>query len=227
MKRGRTYRLSVSRWRRETAAICVLVAALVGCSPDESPTSSVVPTVDLLASAPRLPRTWTSTRAGLAPHPEEITWHQTASAHALDATEACDGGRALIRTWQDTRTEFVPPRASQMVCGYESVAAATDALTSVPMVAVLGQNYPNTDDGVADVPTAWDASTVDGSEPQIACASGDADGTCGVWLYRARYGTFVVAAMFFSDGGGIRAAQFLELVKSVDAVAASSPSGTD
>jgi hypothetical protein len=113
------------------------------------------------------------------------------------------------------------PSVDQDVCVFADEDGAADAYGSMSLGDVAGEDWPNFERG-SDVETsprrASELDDLAADEWEIGCGDGDADGSCSVWDFRARYGNVLTSSECFSQGagGGIDFSSMSKFIRSID-----------
>ena len=212
--------------RSVTCACVALIALVTGCGsqePDGTTAATKNLAVQMLVDQPALPSTWRMLIGrGEFGERQRIEWRLMARAKRTGPGVSADcgsGGVEFVRIWRDRGEEFREPAVLHFVCVYPSAAVADDAFDGKPLKDALGWDYPNFERGPASDIRPSDETplgTLRADEYTVACVAGPADGICGVWIFRARYGAATTRLMLRTSGGGTEFGPFAELVRSVD-----------
>jgi hypothetical protein len=188
---------------------------VVGCGgPERGSGDGATDPVSLLAEHPALPRSLLEARSSpirwrrvpLPPH-IEIPW--------------CKVEASGYRQWSQGGEYALAPSVDQGVCVFADEDGADDMYESMSLRDVAGEDWPNFEAG-SDVETsprrASELDDLAADEWEIGCGDGDADGSCPVWDFRARYGNVLIDSEFFSQGagGGIDFSSMSKFIRSID-----------
>ena len=156
--------------------------------------------------------------------PVAVNWQLAANAET-DSHPHCGEWPVVGRSWTDNGIRWNRPEVLQFVCGTPSDEAAAYLFASTSLASTAGEDYPNFDLGIGKVFSLIvnrGLRTLAASDADAGCAEGNADGLCYVWIYRGRYGAYLVQVLFRGDsyGGGLGARSFLDLIQSFDSALA-------
>ena len=147
----------------------------------------------LLGSAPPLPRSFGGdpSAAGRFDWRVQPGWTQTSGI------DECAYGRGASHGWTNGGTAFDDPSAWETVCVYAFASLARYVYWRQSLLAVGGEDWqPNVDPSLDDRPDPHPNQSVGRLHAdtfEIGCGSGDPNGECSVWTYRARYGRVTFA----------------------------------
>jgi hypothetical protein len=165
----------------------------------------------LLADNPSFPMQWNS-RDTLT---SNINW---SVSKPFVATQSFLSFPNALRSWSAHDSQDTQYSIEQGVANYQStfIAWAFDAL--FPLEQTHREDYGNlVSDVVADdrYPSMWSYKSATADQEAIVCADGNLD-SCDIWLYRARYGQYMVSVRFYARTRGSSAATFAYIVAQID-----------
>jgi hypothetical protein len=198
-------------------------AVVVACGgPEEGSGDGKTDPVSLLAEHPALPRSL------LEAPSKPILWGKVLSddlGHPLPPhveIPGCKFEASGFRQWSQGGEYAASPSVDQTVCVFADEDGADDMYESMSLPDVGGDDWPNFEGlgppGVKTSPTrAPELDDLAADEWEIGCGDGDADGSCSVWDFRARYGNVLVDSEFFSQPfGGIDFSSMSRFIRSID-----------
>jgi hypothetical protein len=196
---------------------------VVGCGgPEEGSGDGSTDPVSLLAEHPPLPRSLLEARSS------PIRWRRVSLPQRAHLPW-CKLEASGYRQWSQGGGYAAAPSVDQGVCVFADEDGADDMYESMSLPGVAGEDWQNFEDNSAVEPSPTRASELDdlaADEWEIGCGAGDPDGSCSVWVFRARYGNVLIDSEFFSQGvgGGIDFSSISKFIRSIDRhVAAKTP----
>jgi hypothetical protein len=149
----------------------------------------------LLTSAPALPRSFDSDPTAAA---EQFAWRVQPGWTHTGGLDECPHGRGASHGWSNGGTVLGDPMAWETVCVYAFESLARYVYWRQSLLEVGGEDtQPNVDPSFHDRPDPHPKRSVGGLHAdtfEIGCGSGDPNGWCNTWTFRARYGRVTFAA---------------------------------
>jgi hypothetical protein len=123
-------------------------------------------------------------------------WRRVPGNDAAAASECHGAGGS--RGWSNTGTGVYDRGAIEIICSYASPGDANEAYDAGSLAESAGFHWPNYEpDSKVDVtPRAAKSLRLTADEWSVGCGTGDPDGACYQWTFRARYGAEVVEFVF-------------------------------
>lgn len=136
----------------------------------------------------------------------------------------CTHGRSADAAWSIGGEAFSQPVAFEEVCVYRREPVAWFVYKSQSLLKVGGNQWPNFESwsDAATVPKEIGVLEPGAEQWELGCGIGDPDGSCQVWVFRARYDAVLTVLEFHSIGDGIRFPAMRRFVESIDRDLASS-----
>jgi hypothetical protein len=190
------------RWARLIAAIATVVAAagatayvIYRAGPEPDP-------VSLVTERPSLPGSG---------------WRLIDPIRSSDSRN-CTHGRSADAAWSIGGEAFAQPAAFEEVCVYRREPVAWFVYRSQSLLKVGGNQWPNFESwsDSATVPKAIGVLKPAAEQWELGCGIGHPDGSCQVWVFRARYDAVLTVFEFHSIGDGIRFPTMRRFVESID-----------
>lgn len=187
----------MSRRGAVTAALAIaVVVGVVGlvalyrherAAPAPSPGS-------MLASAPPLPRSFGNDHSAAA---ERLDWRAQPGWTHTSGIRQCPHGRGASHGWTNGGGVLDEPQAWETVCVYAFESLARYVYWRQSLLEVGGEDsQPNVDPSFDDRPDPHPKRSIGPLHTdtfEIGCGSGDPNGSCNTWTYRARYGRVTYA----------------------------------
>jgi hypothetical protein len=148
----------------------------------------------MLASASPLPRSF-----GDAPSaaPGQFDWRVQPGWTHTSGIDECPHGRGASHGWTNGGTAFDDPQAWETACVYAFESLARYVYWRQSLLEVGGEDtQPNLDPSFDDRPDPHPNRSfgpLHADTFEIGCGSGDSNGRCNTWTYRARYGRVTFA----------------------------------
>jgi hypothetical protein len=204
--------------RRAIAAALALAFAVGAISVYRHERAAQAPAPSsLLASEPPLPTSFDKQASGAA---GPFDWRMQPGWTHTGGISGCPHGRGASDGWTNGGTALDDPSAWETICVYAFESLARYVYWRQSLLDVGGEDWqPNVD-----------PSSADGHEPhpklpvgplhadtfEIGCGSGDPNGPCSVWTYRARYGRVTFATQVRTNNGAIPFEAMRRYVRAAD-----------
>jgi hypothetical protein len=173
----------------------------------------VVSLEDLLPASPAFPVEWPTGDLEVS----HLNWRVTEEDSALVPNFASSAQTALTRTWSGDAKVGAPEIAVGIYRYGNPILAAAQSWLSRPerFYADRCLNFTSAGRSEDRYPRSWTSS--DFADAEIAaCGIGNPD-SCAFWIYRARYGQYVLNVEFWAPNRGMSSSVFFEVVREVDA----------
>jgi len=167
---------------------------------------------DLLPVSPAFPVAWPTGDLEVS----NLNWRVSEEDSALVPGFASRAQTALTRTWAGDAKDGAPEIAVGIYRYGNPILAAAQSWLSRPERFYSDHCLNFTSAGRSEdrYPRSWTPSKFADAE-LAACGIGN-PGSCAFWIYRARYGQYILNVEFWAPNRGMSSSAFLEVVREVD-----------
>ena len=171
-----------------------------------------IPLETLLADTPVFPVQWATGNTDISGVKWTINERLTVSPSIFNLPN-------VQRTWSATIDGTnVGYKIEQVIVNYHSPSVGWMLDRLWPLEKANGDEYSNliSDQGAADrYPAVWLYKSATADHETIVCASGSPN-SCYIWLYRARYGQYMVLTRFYTLPRGSNPDAFAQVIAQID-----------
>jgi hypothetical protein len=167
---------------------------------------------ELLAANPAFPQSWATGDVAV----QAVDWRVTGEDNTLVPNFASQAEAGLTRTWRANSQEGEPEIAVGIFRYNNPIMAAAQSWLSRPEAYYSDRciNFGAAGRDEDRYPRSWTPSNFADAE-LAACGIGRPD-SCAFWIYRARYGQYLLNIEFWAPNRGMSSEVFLRVVKEID-----------